>query len=776
MRTVDAVIDTSPLQQALEVLVILCLAVNVLVELRDIVRDFLGLRLSKYITSAFNWIDLLGFIVQIMAWVQWYTIKAAVSSLQLREGGIYSVLLDPHSRIRPFQTDAAEEADLLRFMSELARVADLHLYYTSLIGAVVAQLLFKVLKALDFHPRMGLITRTIARAGSNLAHFMGLFMLLVFGYAMVGHVTFGAHLAGMSTLTDALRTLGYALLNFDSTQFHSQMVHAVRREDDAVQANSAPMYDIYIWTFIFIYVFILLNVLLAILVAAYTEIGASANDSQSLVQDIWEYFSYYARKLVLPVERFVSDEQLLAHVAKELHSLEHSKSIRDGCSGDSSAAGNEQDAIRSLRLQKQAEISSDALTPHRTILLGSGLSMGRRQLRKLIQPLLDQQVSLQSGNRRRHPTSAVVVPEIQTQVASYGNGAEVQDPSRQLKKCSTSRSMTIKARQAVQSNYLVEDLLHRHGVELDCRSAAIVETSRKLLELEGQSRLLRMEEQMAQIVRLLSRDAAAAPVDVDVCCNIPSFSPARIQENNLISSVSLSEETSAPCARRCNVESCNGYVYPAVVAGTLHVWVKRARNLPRMDFLHSGDPYCVLFVVGADGATAQHTVTSTLSGRAPKWDEQFRFDISPGTQRLVVSVWDEDQLSADDLVGSTSLELRDLVPEVLEDDWFPLQNPALGRKVSRSALRLQVVYIPLTVGEAATRSLFTSPAAFAVDNGIGVQDDVRADPINEPQDPGEGAELLGRELLQSSVADDTAFQLEGKLRMHAVVEWPRGSP
>jgi hypothetical protein len=60
----------------------------------------------------------------------------------------------------------------------------------------------------------------------------------------------------------------------------------------------------------------------------------------------------------------------------------------------------------------------------------------------------------------------------------------------------------------------------------------------------------------------------------------------------------------------------------------------------------------------------------------------------------VVSVWDQDQLSADDLVGSTSLELRDLVPEMLEDDWYPLQNPALGHKVASSAVRLQVLLRP----------------------------------------------------------------------------------
>ena len=52
---------------------------------------------------------------------------------------------------------------------------------------------------------MGLITRTIGRAGINLLHFMCLFMLVFFGYAVVGNVMFGAQFKDMSTLAKSFR-------------------------------------------------------------------------------------------------------------------------------------------------------------------------------------------------------------------------------------------------------------------------------------------------------------------------------------------------------------------------------------------------------------------------------------------------------------------------------------------------------------------------------------------------------------------------------------------
>jgi hypothetical protein len=50
---------------------------------------------------------------------------------------------------------------------------------------------FRILKSLDFQPRMGLVTRTMAAAMGDLLHFCILFMFVYLGYAIVGHFLFG---------------------------------------------------------------------------------------------------------------------------------------------------------------------------------------------------------------------------------------------------------------------------------------------------------------------------------------------------------------------------------------------------------------------------------------------------------------------------------------------------------------------------------------------------------------------------------------------------------
>ena len=224
--------DRSKLLVALEVLAIACLGVSMLVEGLDLARAVAGLSLWEYAVSPFNWLDLSGFTIQCLAWAKWYEILGRAADLRLEGDGDYEVLADPFGRIRPFRTNATEELALLRLIDGASALADLHVQYSSLTGIVVVVLTFKVVKSLDFQPRMGLITRTLARTGGNLAHFTALFLLIFFSYAFVGHIMFGQNLPAMSTFPGALRSLGYILLNFDPTQFHAQMRHAVQRGDD----------------------------------------------------------------------------------------------------------------------------------------------------------------------------------------------------------------------------------------------------------------------------------------------------------------------------------------------------------------------------------------------------------------------------------------------------------------------------------------------------------------------------------------------------------------
>jgi hypothetical protein len=98
--------------------------------------------------------------------------------------------------------------------------------------------------------RMGLVTRTLLQASSDLFHFMILFFLVFIGYSSVGNILFGHQVEGMSTLSQSCMTLTIMLLNFDTTQFYSNMAHA----------SIGWSLQLFLWSYLVIVFFILLNV------------------------------------------------------------------------------------------------------------------------------------------------------------------------------------------------------------------------------------------------------------------------------------------------------------------------------------------------------------------------------------------------------------------------------------------------------------------------------------------------------------------------------------
>jgi hypothetical protein len=81
----------------------------------------------------------------------------------------------------------------------------------------------RMLKALDFQPRMALVTRTISSAFSDLFHFLVLFSVIFIGYAFAGNQLFGHQFEGLSSLDNACQFLILILLSFDPTQMWVQV-------------------------------------------------------------------------------------------------------------------------------------------------------------------------------------------------------------------------------------------------------------------------------------------------------------------------------------------------------------------------------------------------------------------------------------------------------------------------------------------------------------------------------------------------------------------------
>lgn len=78
--------------------------------------------------------------------------------------------------------------------------------YYALHGINILLLIARMLKRMDFQPRLGVVTRSLALAGPDLAHFALVAGVVFIGYAMMAHLIFGNSIASYATFQEAVNT------------------------------------------------------------------------------------------------------------------------------------------------------------------------------------------------------------------------------------------------------------------------------------------------------------------------------------------------------------------------------------------------------------------------------------------------------------------------------------------------------------------------------------------------------------------------------------------
>jgi len=124
--------------------------------------------------------------------------------------------------------------------------------------------------------------------------------------------------------------------------------------------------------------------------------------------------------------------------------------------------------------------------------------------------------------------------------------------------------------------------------------------------------------------------------------------------------------------------------------GKIGVTVVEARGLPKSDHMGSkSDPYCVLFLERQKEKT--RTVKKTLN---PKWQAEFEFYVSDINASLEVSVFDWNRIFSDELLGKTTIPVKEMRDGSVEDKWFPLTGKEGKKKEKESAgeIRLVIAY------------------------------------------------------------------------------------
>ena len=162
-----------------------------------------------YIFDVGNTLDWLNYGLQLAGLFAWISYVTKTSSLEVKMH--YSVYRDYFATARLLQAteDMARFQDLLDSFSSLVQLRST--YSTILCSSLLVTCL-QTLKNLDFHPKLGIVTKTIRGAASDLIFFAVLFLIVQTIYGFLGVLLFGPFDAQFSTFGAAFSTNQYLLL------------------------------------------------------------------------------------------------------------------------------------------------------------------------------------------------------------------------------------------------------------------------------------------------------------------------------------------------------------------------------------------------------------------------------------------------------------------------------------------------------------------------------------------------------------------------------------
>ena len=278
--------------------------------------------LINHFKSVWNYIDALSIGLQIVALFIWWDFvlsKANTFECDLRYD-VYKDLSSParllqYNYTNPIYLDspATELAgtygvDLERLVSMYAAINEMtqtQILYMTLNGVNIMLTLLRILKLMDFQPRMGVVTRSLGLAASDLGHFFILAIIIFIGYSMMAHLIFGYSIQKFSTLGLAINTCFEILLGEISVN------------EDLMRLNSLEKIPavIFFWSYEILVFMILLNFLLAIIVDAFSDVKSQIEETQGLPGEVASYvgegFAGLMHALNLGSKDYVADSTIV---------------------------------------------------------------------------------------------------------------------------------------------------------------------------------------------------------------------------------------------------------------------------------------------------------------------------------------------------------------------------------------------------------------------------------------------------------------------------------
>ena len=251
---------TDHLRGVLEVVLVLLLVAFLANECVEMRTAFVNHgTVLPYFYELENWLDLAVYSILLSAaalWVRAYAVQAHKIDPRISIDA-YANFFGVYRLLSMLPQEQKDYEDFILALSAVERTLQL---YQTLVCSALFLVVLQLIAKLAFHPRLGVISRTITNAAYQLCFFFVLFFFVTIIFTVLGYTLFGFSFDEFGTLGDALESCLFVMLG-DSLAYNEMIT----------TAGLEVMTRLWYWLYVIIVMFVLLNALLAIIVEGYTN-------------------------------------------------------------------------------------------------------------------------------------------------------------------------------------------------------------------------------------------------------------------------------------------------------------------------------------------------------------------------------------------------------------------------------------------------------------------------------------------------------------------------
>uniref|UniRef100_A0A7S0YB92 Polycystin cation channel PKD1/PKD2 domain-containing protein n=1 Tax=Polytomella parva TaxID=51329 RepID=A0A7S0YB92_9CHLO len=266
---------------AMEIILFAFIGLFWVFNLHEMLRMIRKRNFLSYLLSGWNQIEIFSNLILMACAIMWrmYIRYHANSFTMNVRYDVYSSLNTPANMLA--LNNGGDQLALVNdHINRVKEIVTLLNWYYTLNGISILLLLARILRRMDFQPRLGVVTRSLWLAGPDLIHF-GIVAGMVFvGYAMMGHLLFGNAIDDFSSFGDSINCCFQLLLGDIDVNNSLRALGGLQSVAGAI----------FFWSFELLVFMVLLNFLLAIIVDAFSEVKERTEETVGMHTELFQMF------------------------------------------------------------------------------------------------------------------------------------------------------------------------------------------------------------------------------------------------------------------------------------------------------------------------------------------------------------------------------------------------------------------------------------------------------------------------------------------------------